>query len=421
MTEHSNIRNLQRKETKFKALMITVSFPPQIGGIQTALLKLCQRYSRLDVIVIAPSEKNAAEIDKAQSFPVYRIRPSRTSTIGKMIEKVLSTLLGGMLGNMFRFIVPTWLQLQRTTISIIQCGHIRTGLVGYLAKKLYKIPYVIHVHGKEVPNMANALHVFDRKLGYLAMQKADFIIAHNEYARLRAIDWGLSESKIKNVRYGVDFDIFSLVDSKDVESLRSQLTLRGRNIILTVGRLVEKKAQDAVIRALPQVINKVPSVMYLLIGDGPTKSKLESLIKALKLENHVYFLGVVPHQDIQKYYALCDVFAMPSRQVGEAVDLDVESFGIVFLEANACSKPVIGGCSGGMNESVVSGETGMLVDADNTDELASIIIKLLTDQELAKSLGKKGCERVKSKFDWTIIASEVENILDDLVRKDICV
>src|SRR5262249_14775190 len=148
--------------------------------------------------------------------------------------------------------------------------------------------------------------------------------------------------------------------------LSSQLRMRllgtraSGPVILTVGSLVERKGQDMIIRALPLIANAVPGVSYLIVGDGPYKANLKTLVTSMGLQDRVVFTGRVSDEELPEFYALSDVFAMPSRACLDSND--VEGFGMVFLEAGATGKPVVAGRSGGIEDAVVDGVTGLLVD-----------------------------------------------------------
>jgi phosphatidylinositol alpha-1,6-mannosyltransferase len=134
------------------------------------------------------------------------------------------------------------------------------------------------------------------------------------------------------------------------------------------------------------LLQAVPDVTYLIVGSGP-QAGLDHLACELGVRDHVIFTGLVPDEDLPAIYALCDVFAMPSRQ--NLVEHSVEGFGLVFLEANACGKPVIGGRSGGISDAVVDGVTGFLVNPQDPQEIANVLKILLTNRELARRLATK--------------------------------
>ena len=210
----------------------------------------------------------------------------------------------------------------------------------------------------------------------------------------------------------MDLDKFNLKHKN--QEIVDNLKLERNKVILTVGRLVKRKGVDIVITSLPRVLEKVPNAIYLVVGEGPDRRNLEKLAEELNLRGKVIFTGFVSDADLPKYYTVCDVFIMTSRDING----DIEGFGIVFLEANACAKPVIGGKSGGMYDAVEDGISGILVDPTSVDEISQTVIMLLTDEEIAMRMGKQGRDRVEREFSYLTIAEKIALIFKDcLVRR----
>ena len=147
-------------------------------------------------------------------------------------------------------------------------------------------------------------------------------------------------------------------------------------LLLTVG-LASRKGHDMVIGALPTLLRTVPDVTYVMVGAGP-QGYLDELARELRVRDRVIFTGPVSDELLSAIYGLCDIFVMPSRQ--DLAQHSVEGFGLVFLEANACGKPVIAGRSGGTDDAVVHGVTGFLVDPDDPDDIATLLETFLRTQ-----------------------------------------
>ena len=166
-----------------------------------------------------------------------------------------------------------------------------------------------------------------------------------------------------------------------------------------------------VMRGLARLHARGEDVIYLIVGRGREEARLRELASELGLEDRVAFAGYVPDGDLPRYYRVCDLFVMPNRVTqGTALEGDIEGFGISFLEANACGKPVIGGRSGGAIEAVEEGVVGVLVDPESEEEIAAAIGTLLEDRSLARRLGENGRRRVEDAFDWRYLARQVEEI-----------
>ncbi len=154
-----------------------------------------------------------------------------------------------------------------------------------------------------------------------------------------------------------------------------------------MSRLVSRKGQDSLIKAVPAILASVPDARVLIVGDGPEAPRLRGLVDALGLGGQVTFAGSIPWSDLPAHYAAADVFAMPCRTRGSG--LDVEGLGIVFLEASASGLPVIAGRSGGAPETVQPGRTGTVVDGRDVPELAAAVTDLLCDRGRAAEWGEK--------------------------------
>ncbi len=191
--------------------------------------------------------------------------------------------------------------------------------------------------------------------------------------------------------------------------------LEGKKVLLTVARLVPRKGHKIVLDALPQVMREVPNLKYLIAGDGPEKARLQEQARQLGIQDAVIFVGDVAHHEVCDYYNLCDAFIMANRLEAGG---DVESFGMVFTEANATGKPVIGGRSGGTAEAVLDGKTGFLVDPESAEEIAERLLLLLKNEHLCGRMGAAGLDRVRTEFNWSTRADALHAITAELVRKN---
>ncbi|MGB2601819.1 MAG: glycosyltransferase family 4 protein, partial [Candidatus Omnitrophota bacterium] len=157
------------------------------------------------------------------------------------------------------------------------------------------------------------------------------------------------------------------------------------------------------------VIKEFNEVVYVIVGDGRTKSRLKTLVKEMHLENNVIFTGEMPFDQLAFFDNACDIFIMTPRYIEEKGD--VEGFGIVFLEANACGKPVIAGKSGGVSEAVINEHTGLLVNPEDVEQIKDAILALLKDEDMAARFGSNGLVRVREEFDWTSRAEELKRYI----------
>ena len=281
---------------------------------------------------------------------------------------------------------------------------------GVALKKMFKLPLVIFCHGDEIsqtdqrryqPRVRNAIY-----------RHADAIIAANQFACDGLLRIGIPQERIHKLTPGVELENFQPRPKR--ADLIERYGLAGKKVLLTVARLVPRKGHRIVLEALPRVLSQVPDLKYVIAGEGPEKANLQTLARELGVQHAVVFAGDVAHDRICDFYNLCDVFIMVNRLDSGG---DVESFGMVFTEANAVGKPVIGGRSGGTAEAVIPGQTGFLVDPSSADDVAARLQMLLQNEALCQRMGAAGRERVQLEFNWSTRAQALHEITAELVQR----
>jgi phosphatidyl-myo-inositol dimannoside synthase len=170
-------------------------------------------------------------------------------------------------------------------------------------------------------------------------QRAQRLIALGAYQGKLLVELGVDRARVVVGPEGVDVQRFERVNPRKIAEIRARHDLASRFTVRTVGRLVERKGQDTLLRALPLIKRDLSNIAYLIVGSGPYEERLRSLVRELQLEDTVFFCGRVLEDELVAYYHACDVFAMISRELPH----DTEGFGIVFMEAAACGKPTVGG------------------------------------------------------------------------------
>jgi len=265
--------------------------------------------------------------------------------------------------------------------------------VGYIALVLRfctHLPYIVIVHGFDVlaPHDNPWKHFWLKVI----LKNARAVIANSEFTKKEVRRLGIPEKSVVAVYPCVDKRLMVLGMEAAFAAPNRRKTL------LTVGRLVARKGHDTVIRALPAIAAEFPDILYTIAGDGPLRERLERLAREMGVAERVSFLGGVAEPALSALYTASDIFVMPARQIGA----DVEGFGLVFLEANAFGKPVVGGRSGGVPEAVADGETGILVPPDDPAALAEVVTRLLKNPDLATRLGARGRERAREEFRWEV-------------------
>jgi phosphatidyl-myo-inositol dimannoside synthase len=213
--------------------------------------------------------------------------------------------------------------------------------------------------------------------------------------------------KLARLRPGVDATVFRPGLGGDV---RRELGLADRPVVVCVSRLMPRKGQDVLIRALPAVQRRVPDAALLVVGGGPARASLQRLASSTGVAQSVVFTGSVPWSALPAYYGAGDVFAMPCR--ARLRGLDVEGLGIVFLEAAACGLPVVAGDSGGAPDAIADGVTGELVDGRSVPRVADAVAGLLDDRGRAALMGRRGREWVQREWSWDASATALRRMLD---------
>ncbi|MFQ6111353.1 MAG: glycosyltransferase family 4 protein, partial [Nitrospinota bacterium] len=368
-----------------KVLLCASAYPPASGGVQSyaysMALHLAQRGNEL--WVLARSKERAPELDA-------RVGARRTLRLGSKLSLWPSFAWAIMAGR------------PQAVFLTHRADFLRPALMW---RRLLGLPVVVTIHGNELYGSPR------REALVEALKKAQAVITVSRYGRGRLLAMGLEEGKVFAIPNGVEPGAFD--PWLDGSPLRQRLGLEGKKILLSVGRLVRVKGFDIAIQALPEVVRALPEVVYVLVGSGPEEGGLKALSRKLGLEGRVIFAGEVPHEELSRpeaaFYNACDLFVMPSREDRQSGA--VEAFGIAFLEAAACAKPVVGARSGGAEEAVIDGKTGLLVEPENPGALARAIITLLGDRELSERLGAAGRERVERELNWERAAAQVEGVL----------
>ena len=370
-------------------LLITLAFPPDIGGMQSFAYQRCLHAGANHLVVLAPRTKGWQAFDRRQPVRIYRWSAALQNVAA--IKPVL------------RFVFPLLhaLRLHRQKrFDVIECWQpLPFGLIGLIFKVSYSVPYIVWSHGNDLSRPQR--YPFAKFFLSRVLTGAQSVIANSLSTKGELLALGTPPDKIRVLNPPVDPQRFR--PDIDPSAIAQKHGLEGKRVILTVARLVRVKGIDTVIRALSMVLEAVPNAVYLVVGDGPLRAELEHLAETLGVHDKVIFAGAVDHlsDDLPRYYAACDVFVLVSRPLPQG--REIERFGMAYLEAGAGGKPVIGGKGGGTSEAIEDGGTGLLVDPLDVDEIADTIVRVLEDEELARRLGENGRKRAAKQPDWNLL------------------
>lgn len=371
-----------------RTLLITNDFPPRPGGIQQFVHNLAVRQPAGSIVVYASTWKGAEKFDAEQPFEVVR---EQTGVL-----------------------LPTPAVARRAADLARRhdCDRVLFGAaapLGLLAAGLRRSAGITRAvaitHGHEIgwaalPGARGLLRRIARG--------NDVVTYLGGYQRTR-LDRALRGlTTLERLAPGVDVDAFH--PGVDGSAVRARHGLTGRPVIVCVSRLVPRKGQDMLIRALPTIRRRVPGAALLLVSGGPYRKTLERLAREHDVESDVVLTGSVPWAELPEHYAAGDVYAMPCRT--RAAGLDVEGLGIVYLEASATGLPVVGGDSGGAPDAVREGETGFVVGGCDVPALAARLTELLDDPARAKAMGAAGREWVEREWRWERQAERLTTLLN---------
>jgi phosphatidylinositol alpha-1,6-mannosyltransferase len=369
-------------------LLVSQMFPPAVGGSGVLLENVYSRLPDVGVSVVT-DERMCRGTDTRRG----RMTISRTSIHGTN---------WGVLGAR-----ALWrhLRLARTIAAhargrnvVVHCGRAQPeGVAAMLAQRLFgSPPFVFWAHGEDV---ACALTSRDFAMTMRQVhRRAAAILANSHHTARVLASAGVPAEKVCVIHPGVDPVRFN--PDIDTSALRRKLAPNGELLLLSVGRMQRRKGHDLMLEAIARLPQTLPRCRYVIVGDGEERQRLETLAAALGVVDRVLFEGEVSWDVLPEYFAACDLFVLPNR-----VDAhDFEGFGIVFLEAAAAGKAVIGGRSGGVPEAVSEGETGLLVAGTDAGELAAAVQRLLSSDGLRRDMGAAGRARVLRSFTWECAA-----------------
>jgi len=370
-------------------LVITELFLPTKGGTAVWFDQVYRRLGGKEIHIVTAAVPDAEVHDSGHPNTVHRLVLRRYRWLKPESLGMYLKLLGKSL--QIAFAKP---------VSAIHAGRVLPeGLVGWLVARLVRKPVVIYAHGEEITTWRQS---GKRRAMVFVYRHADRVIANSEFTREKLLELGVSGDRIVRISPGVDTERFR--PGLPTEDLFLRLGLKpGTPLILSVGRLSRRKGFDQVIRALPQVLKKIPDTHYAIIGIGEDAAYLESLARETGVSERIHLLGHVPMEELPRWYNACKVFAMPNREV----DGDNEGFGMVFLEAGACGKPSIAGVAGGTGDAVLEGVSGTRIDGESVNQTAQALVGCLQQPQ---GLDDKTVSRLRQAFGWDSVVKKTREL-----------
>ncbi|MEU9557627.1 glycosyltransferase family 4 protein [Streptomyces fumanus] len=378
-----------------KTLIVTNDFPPRPGGIQAFLHNMALRLDPERVVVYASTWKRTREgveataaFDAEQPFTVVRDRTTMLLPTPAATRRAVGLLREhGCTSVWFGAAAPL-------------------GLMAPALRRAGAERIVATTHGHEAgwAQLPGARRLL-RRIG----ESTDTITYLGEYTRSRIAAALTPEAAARMTQLPPGVDERTFHPGSGGDKVRARLGLTGRPVVVCVSRLVPRKGQDTLIRAMPRVLAAEPDAVLLIVGGGPYEKELRGLAAQTGVAASVRFTGSVPWSELPAHYGAGDVFAMPCRT--RRGGLDVEGLGIVYLEASATGLPVVAGDSGGAPDAVLDGETGWVVRGGSPAETADRLVTLLADPELRRRMGERGRRWVEEKWRWDLLAEHLKTLL----------
>ncbi len=370
-----------------KTLLVTIEYPPFFGGVANYYYNIVKHWPEGDA---CGSDHGIMVLDNNQ---------------GQLLSDSL----------LFFKWIPGIFRIMRTVrkhgIDKLIIGHLLPlGNAAYFATRIVKRPYAVVLHGMDLETAK--LKPRKRKLSYKILKEASGIICSNSYAAKSVKDFlGTEEEyKVRIVNPGIDDR--DMISGHQIEKFRQEQGVPDGTLIFTIARIVKRKGIDKVVEAMPAVLKVSPGCRYVIAGIGPDERYIEEKIAALPEEarRRVRMIGKITDAEKWLWLRACDIFAMPSRQIGN----DVEGFGIVLMEASLAGRPVVAGDSGGVRDAVENNTSGFLVDPEKTEAIANAIVRLAEDTALRRRLGEQGRKRALDSFRWREKVIEIHRIISGM-------
>jgi len=358
-------------------LVVTRSFPPELGGMQSLMWGLSRELSKNFMIkVFADYIEGYKEFDEQASFSIERvggIKFLRKYRKAQLIDEFIKD------NKIEGIIADHWKSLELIKSS----------------KKKYCL-----IHSKEINHLKGS-NLNKRVLNVL--NNVERVIANSQFTKKLAINCGVNENKIIVINPGVDPE--KEIDKKTLDKVESLLKVKTPRLI-TVSRFDKRKNHEKIIMALKNLKQIYPDIVYICVGYGEEEENIKKLVKELNLGGQVMFFKNISNDLKNALVAKSNVFIMPSVKHKTSV----EGFGIAYVEAAQYGVPSIGGIDGGAADAIEHKKTGLICDGNNLDDVYSCTNAILENKKYLE-YGKNAKEFV-SKFHWSKIIEEYKKTLN---------
>lgn len=350
-----------------RLLLFSTEFPPGPGGLGRHAYEVAKHLNSFgwEVFVLTvqdyASRKEIETFNSAQKFQIVSVKrlPSRPLTALYRMNKAR---------KMVKALNPD---------VLLVSGDSAIQIAAPLAR-IFRKSLVVVSHGS-VPNS------WQYRWWHWSHMQSKALICVSEYTKNRMARLGIHAPSTIVITNGADPASFKILPEDEVRDFRLKLAPENARILLTVGHVTHRKAQDVVIRALPRILKNFPNTHYYAVGLPLRKAEFLKLAVQLGVSEHVHFPGAVDPSLLLRYLNSCDVFVMVSRHTQD----QWEGYGIAVVEAALCGKPSVVSANSGVTESIIPGKTGLKVDEEDVDATADAILQLLENDALRKSMGNE--------------------------------
>jgi phosphatidylinositol alpha-1,6-mannosyltransferase len=386
-SEGYNAKNF--RVNHLKVLILSSEFPPIVGGISSYAYNLSRGLCRADVKIHVITFGSDYDFSDIPNLKALRL----ASFWNKKFIKIIPL-----------FVCALWICIWEKPNNILAMVWTHEGIASFLIKKILGTKYFLMAHGSEV--LKHKEKNIQQWLMKLIFENAKTICANSRFTRKLVVSLGFKTPNI--IVAHPPISIPPTPSTADLDELNKKFDLNGKLVLLTVSRLVPRKGHAEVIKALAKLRSKYPNLIYVMTGEGPYIEILKKIAEEHDIQDRIIMPGFVSTRDLSLLYQRCDIYVSPSHEINN----DIEGFGMSLAEASSFGKPVIAGKSGGVEDAVIDGETGLLVESPSVDFLVEGITRLLDDELLRLNLGNSGKEFVERELNIMVIRKKFLDILE---------
>jgi len=408
--------NNGKKNYRCKICILTSGFPRYKGDLSgNFVLSLTKELIKrgLAVSVLAPHASKVKKSEELDGIKVYRFSYFFPFALQKLCygsgipTNIRHSLLAKLQLPFFSFsqLFSLIRLIKKEDINIVNSHWMVTqGLNGALVRKILGLPHILTIHAAGL--FALKRFPFGKYIARFIVRNSDHIITVSSFVKSDLDKLIGYNTKAIVCPMGIDTNVFV---PKDQARLREEYNIRGKYVLLFVGRLVEKKGVEYLIDAMKILTKKLSDIKLLIIGTGNLEKKLKIKVSKLNLSSYVSFLGIKKHDELIDYFNICDLLILPAifDKYGHT-----ETLGMVILEAMSCGKPVVASNIGGIPESVKDGYNGLLTIPKNPADIADKIVKALTQFDL-EEMGKRA-HQTACRYDWEVIGEKYEQVMKEV-------